>query len=92
MKSPREFEKMNNDLFGAATSFKFGDIYIEIVTVPGDSWVEIRKSGKVYDTKTGKFVNLVNKYAVIDGHVLDTADYQFRDVYEAYGIVQELLK
>lgn len=84
--------KTNRDLLEAATSFKFGDISIEIVKVPGSDWIEIRKNGKVYDKKTGKFVNLVNKYAVIDGHVLDTADYQFKDVYEAYWIVQELLK
>ncbi len=84
--------KTNRDLLQAATSFKFGDISIEVVKVPGSDWIEIRKAGKVYDKKTGKFVNLVNKYAVIDGHVLDTADYQFRDVYEAFWIVQELLK
>jgi len=35
---------------------------------------------------------MVNKYAVINGHVLDTVDYQFKDLYEAYWVVTELVK
>ncbi len=84
--------EIDKELLEAATSFKFQDIYIEVVNVPGGAWVEIRKNGKLYDKKTGKFVNMVNKYAVINGHILDTCDYQFEDIYQAYCIVQELLK
>jgi len=84
--------KSNRELLEAATSFLFSEIEIKIVKVPGAEWVEIRKSGKICDRKTGMFVGLVNKYAVINGHILDIANTRFKDVYEAYGKVQELLK
>lgn len=84
--------RTNRELLEAATSFSFGDIYIHVVQVHGSEWVEIRKAGNIYDKKTGKFVNLVNKYAVIDGRILDTVDCQFTDVYEAFEVVKELVK
>jgi len=92
MKPRLEMTETNARLLEAATSFLFSKIEIKIVKVPGAEWVEIRKAGRLYDKKTRKFVNMINKYAVINGHVLDTADYQFKDLYEAYEIVKELLK
>ena len=85
--------KSNKELLEAATSFKFSEIEIHTIKIPGAEWVEIRKSGKLYDKKTRKFVNMVNKYAVINGHILEhISNYKFDNVYEAYGIVMEMLK
>jgi len=92
MKPRLEMKETNTRLLEAATSFSFSGIEIHTIKIPGAEWVEIRKAGKLYDKKTRKFVNMVNKYAVINRHVLDTADYQFKDLYEAYEIVKESLK
>ena len=93
MKPRLEMKETNARLLEAATSFYFSGIEIHTIKIPGAEWVEIRKSGKLYDKKTRTFVNMVNKYAVINGHVLENApEYKFDNVYEAYGVVLELLK
>jgi len=93
MKPRLEMKETNARLLDAATSFYFSGIEIEIVNVPGAGWVEIRKSGKLYDKKTSKFVYLVNNCAVINGYVMEDApDYKFDSVYEAYGVLTELIQ
>jgi len=92
MKVQIELAKTNLYLLEAGTSFKFNDIYIEVVEYPGLSYVEIRKAGKLYDKNSRLFVSMINNSAMVDGKPIYGVDCQFKSVYEAFKVVMELLK